>query len=185
MNITYDRLKQVLYFDEELGRFFWNEKIRGIKIGDQAGSFDAHGYGQIRIDGKIYKEHHLVWFYKTGNWPKCQIDHCNHDRRDNRFSNLRECDNLGNHCNRPMQRNNTSGFVGVSFEKNRYAAYITLKGKKINLGRFESIDDAASARKVANELYGFHENHGIGKGISKKVPTLRKEKLKALKEGGE
>lgn len=48
--MTNKRFKEVFWDGKELGRFFWDTKIRGIKIGTQAGSFDAHGYGQIRPD---------------------------------------------------------------------------------------------------------------------------------------
>lgn len=184
--LTHERLKQALWLDPESGRFFWNEKVRGIKIGTEAGSFDAHGYGQIRIDRQIYKEHRLVWFYVTGQWPAGQIDHVNHQRRDNRFENLREVDNAGNHKNRPMQRNNTSGFVGVSFCRRirMYSAYITSEGRRINLGNFKSLDDAVAARVEANKSFGFHENHGTGEGISKDPAAAAKQavkrKLKAL-----
>lgn len=177
-----ERLKELLLYDADDGRFYWKVKVKGRQIGWQAGSFDAHGYGQIRIDGEIYKEHRLVWLYVTGSWPKDQIDHQNHDRRDNRFENLCEASNVTNHLNRPMQATNTSGFVGVSFCKrtNRFAAYITIRGKQNKLGRFEKLEDAIDARKAANEKYGFHKNHGIGYGISRKPAMSNKKGRPAL-----
>lgn len=168
--ITLDRLRELLEYNSEKGRFFWLKSGRGFMTkGAEAGSFDAHGYGQIRIDRQIYKEHHLVWFFHTGEWPDRQIDHINHQRRDNRFENLRLADNMENHRNRPMQRNNKSGFVGVSYDKRGFfKAYVTVAGKHIGLGNFKNIDDAIEARQKANKQYGFHENHGIGLGIGKK-----------------
>jgi hypothetical protein len=171
-----ERLKQVLRYDPTIGRFFWAELVRGKRVGDPAGSFDAHGYGQIRFDGVLYKEHRLVWAFVTGQWPNGQIDHVNHDRRDNRFENLRVVDNAENHRNRPMQANNTSGVVGVSYDRGRYVAYINAKGRKYNLGRFMTVDDARRARSDAMRRMGFHENHGTGQGRSKPA------KLRALKE---
>lgn len=52
-------------------------------------------------------------------------------------------------------RNNTSGHKGVSWSesKGKWEAYITKDRRKINLGRFENIEDAISARKIAEELY--------------------------------
>ena len=173
--ISHSELKRVLWLNEDEGRFYWNIKSRGIVIGQQAGSFDAYGYGQIRYAGKLYKEHRLVWFYINGAWPNGQIDHADHDRRNNKFANLREVNNLENHRNRPMQKNNRSGFVGVSFNKHTssFESYITINGKKKKLGYFEKIHDAITARIEANKLYQFHKNHGSGFGISK-------EKLKDL-----
>lgn len=172
--LTKDRLCELLHFNPDEGRFYWKAKVRGIKPGQQAGSFDAYGYGQVRINRAIYKEHHLVWLWMTGTLPSKQIDHINHDRRDNRPENLREADNVENHKNRPIQNNNKTGFVGVSIDKHGgYVSYITLVGKKIHLGRFKTLSEAIRVRKEANSKYGFHENHGVGYGIPK---------LKALKE---
>lgn len=46
---------------------------------------------------------------------------------------------------------NTSGVRGVSFEKasSKWAAYITVRGKRRFLGRFADYDDAVFARKQA------------------------------------
>ena len=54
---------------------------------------------------------------------------------------------------RKMNRNNTTGIRGVSFitSKQKYRAQITFKGKAISLGDFDSIEDAAEARKQAEE----------------------------------
>lgn len=177
--LTIERLKELLIYDADAGRFFWRVKVKGRRIGQQAGSFDAHGYGQVRIDGEIYKEHRLVWLYVTGAWPKDQIDHQNHDRRDNRFENLREADNHTNHLNRPMQATNTSGFVGVSFNKHieRFEAYITVDKKRHRLGYFDTVEGAIAARSAANLQYGFHANHGIGIGRPSRA------RLRALTKG--
>ena len=174
--ITFERLRDLVNYDAETGRFFWKNSGRGrIKKGAEVGSCDAHGYGQVRIDGRLYKEHHLVWLYHTGEWPERQVDHINHHRRDNRIENLRLADNVENHRNRPKQKNNTSGFVGVSYDKRGfYRAYITVDGKQVRIGNFKKIEDAVEARKMANEQYGYHENHGLGLGVSKPSRQLQK-----------
>lgn len=178
--LTKEKLLDVLRFDEKSGRFFWNVKRRGISVGQEAGSADAYGYGQIRIDGEIYKEHHLVWLYLTGEWPNSQIDHINHQRRDNRPENLRPADNAENHKNRPMQRNNKTGVVGVYKDKlGGYNAYISVDGKRIHLGRFKNIEDAAASRYEANKKYGYHENHGVGFGVSKRNHPLDNRRRQA------
>lgn len=180
--LTIERLKEALWLDEEEGRFYWQIEVRGKRPGWQAGSFDAYGYGQVRLDGILYKEHRLVWFYITGTWLSDQIDHENHSRRDNRFVNLRETNNHTNHLNRPMQKSNTSGFVGVHKDKRNglYKAYVNLHGKRIDLGWHKEIESAIAARMDANQKYGFHENHGIGYGRTKPVtgagPRPRKPK---------
>lgn len=182
--ITQEELKSVLRFQPENGRFYWKVRRRGLVYGQEAGSFDAHGYGQLVINKVNYKEHHLVWLWMTGKLPDNQIDHLNHHRRDNRPHNLREATNAENHWNRPMQRNNTSGFVGVSFKKKigLYEAYITHNAVRIPLGLFKDIDDAIEARKKANIEYGFHENHGKGFGVSKNPVSAKKQAEKRKRD---
>ena len=57
--------------------------------------------------------------------------------------------------NRHIQKNNTSGECGVSFQKNisKWFSYIWLKGKRINCGYYKTIEQAKNARdKKLKEL---------------------------------
>lgn len=178
--LTREMLASVLTFDPEKGRFYWVAGAgRGKPEGKEAGSFDAHGYGQINVFGKVWKEHRLAWLWIYGELPSDQIDHINHDRRDNRPCNLRAANNVENHKNRPMQNSNKSGFIGVHFNKNakKYEAYITVDKVRQKLGYFDNFEDAVAARKAANEKYGFHQNHGatIGRPKHKKLASMLKE----------
>lgn len=92
--------------------------------------------------------------YDTKNFV---IDHINRDRLDNRRSNLRVVDYSMNGFNKGKQSNNTSGHVGVSWEKrrNKWEAHIKINKKKKFLGYFDDIDDAIKARRKAEiEYYG-------------------------------
>lgn len=53
-------------------------------------------------------------------------------------------------------RNSTTGINGVSRRPDgRYRAYINFKRKQVNLGRYDTLEDAAAARKAAESaLYG-------------------------------
>lgn len=50
-----------------------------------------------------------------------------------------------------LQRNNTSGYVGVQIRGNRYIATIGFKGKSYYLGSFCNIDEAIQARQNAEK----------------------------------
>lgn len=54
-----------------------------------------------------------------------------------------------------LQRNNTSGVKGVSYEKssNKWRAFISFKGKRHYLGRFVCKKDAIKARNEAEKKY--------------------------------
>lgn len=57
--------------------------------------------------------------------------------------------------NRKLSRKNRTGVTGVSktIEKSPYRAYIIIKGRKIELGRFKTLGEATKARKEAEDKY--------------------------------
>jgi len=89
------------------------------------------------------------------------IDHENRDRTDCRKQNLRHVTEQTNAINKGKQSNNTSGYVGVSWDKERekWASHIKLNKTKKFLGRFDDLNDAIQARLDAELLYfGFNVN---------------------------
>lgn len=107
----------------------------------------------IRIYGEDCRTHQ--WFSMAqvicGNW----MDHINRNTYDNRKSNLRPCNPHQNSCNKSKQSNNTSGFIGVSWEKDRmkWKASITIDNKERRLGNFVNQEDAIKARLMAELKY--------------------------------
>ncbi len=160
--LTQKRLKEVLKYDPRTGVFTNRRSRIGVTAYKVAGSIKKDGYVCIMIDKKAYTAHRLAWFYMTGEWPKNQIDHINHVRSDNRFSNLREATNEENSRNLKLFSNNRSGFSGVSWNKRHKKWYskITINKKEKFLGSFDKKEDAIKARIEANKKYGYHENHG-------------------------
>lgn len=89
--------------------------------------------------------------------PDCHVDHKNTDTLDNRRSNLRAATCSQNNANRGAQRNNTSGYKGVSwFEKYKcWRATITVRGQWRHLGYFVSkIAAFAVYKKAAQSAFG-------------------------------
>jgi len=118
-------------------------------------------YKALRIKGKHWLAHRLA-FKLMGLEVPPQVDHINGNRQDNRWCNLRPADAKINGRNCKTPERNTSGIMGVTWDKqtNKWKAQITVNGKNINLGRFTDINEAAKVRKKADKLYGFHSNHG-------------------------
>lgn len=88
-------------------------------------------------------------------------DHISGNTLDNRSVNLRSVTTQQNQQNCAVGKNNTSKVVGVGLTpKGRWRAYIFVDYKQIHLGHYDNFEDAVSARKEAEKLYGFHENHG-------------------------
>lgn len=77
---------------------------------------------------------------------KIQVDHINGNPLDNRRCNLRTCTNKQNMMNRFLQKNNTTGYKGVRKSGLKgFRATIQVNNKKINLGSYKTIKEAAIA----------------------------------------
>ena len=81
------------------------------------GSLDKDGYLIIKIKGKQYKAHRLVYAYHNGEFPIMEIDHINRDRTDNRIENLREVNRQSNVDNSTRKVNPDTGVVGIYKDK--------------------------------------------------------------------
>jgi len=89
------------------------------------------------------------------------IDHLNGNGLDNRRENLRACTISENARNRGKDRDNSTGYKGVSWHKQdqKYHAQIRVSGRKIYLGSYADPEEAARAYdKAAKELHGEFAN---------------------------
>lgn len=153
--IAQEQLHKVISYDKDTGHFTWLKCGRGVRPGRRAGTIDVRGYEHIRVEGRTYKAHRLVWLYVHGSLPEAQIDHVNGDCSDNRLCNLRAATNGENQRNRKTFSNSTTGVTGVSWNKRRgkYEAYIKVDGKRKHLGLFDSIERAAAEYSKASKKY--------------------------------
>lgn len=147
----------------------WNTKHAGKEVGsDKKGD----GYIRVALCGKRYFAHRIIMAMHLGREPR-EIDHINGDRTDNRLENLREVTRAENNMNRRRSRANKSGVIGVRFLERigRWQAFIKTAGKEHFLGSYSSFNDAKTARKAAERLLGFHENHGR-EGKKSEIPQI-------------
>lgn len=79
------------------------------------------------------------------------VDHRNGDRLDNRLENLRPSTRSQNKANSGCHTDNRSGYRGVSWETQtgKWRSQLTIRGARINLGRFNNPIDAALAYDAA------------------------------------
>lgn len=169
--LTQSELKSVLKYNKRTGVFTWAKDIGcKMKQGDIAGcNLTLFGitYRSIRMSPKQYLAHRLAWLYIYGEFPKNQIDHINGDGTDNRIVNLRDVTAAENMKNQTIYKNNTSGAVGVRWNKRdrKWRAHINNNKKQIHLGSFDEKSEAVKARKEAEIKFGYHQNHGKEKVI--------------------
>lgn len=83
------------------------------------------------------------------------VDHIDRNGLDCRVANLRPATSMQNARNRKCQYSSISGFKGVGWRKDRgwYSASITIDGKRIWLGHFYDVKDAALAYNTAAIKY--------------------------------
>jgi hypothetical protein len=143
--LTQERLKQLLVYDPDTGVWRWLiAPNHSIKVGQIAGSIRQDGYRQIRVDCLYYFSVPLACFYMTGKWPLEYMDHINWDRGDDRWVNLREATACDNMAHRRIRSNNTSGYLGVSWDntQNKWDARVN----SVHIGWFDDLDEAVAAR---------------------------------------
>jgi hypothetical protein len=88
---------------------------------------------------------------------KVDVDHIDGNKLNNHRRNLRICDRSENLSNRGFQKNNTSGYKGVCFDKraNKWMSQIQHQGRKIHIGYYFTPEEAAHAYDAkARELHG-------------------------------
>lgn len=130
---------------EYLSQFSWHASPR------KSGKVYARGW----VNGKKAYMHHLVldWY----GIPRGKVtDHIDGNGINNTRANLRAATDSQNSCNHgKLRSDNTSGFIGVSFNKKvkKYDSRIYYEGETIFLGYFDDKEDAARARDAAAVKY--------------------------------
>ena len=155
--LTQDRLKELLHYDPDTGRFIWIGSRGGTAAGSRAGARDSHGYIRISICGKLHLAHRLAFLYVVGATPPKDIDHINHVRDDNRWENLRPATRRENAVNTGPRRGNTSGHRGVTWDKlaGKWRAQSRCGGRCVYLGLHTSLEEAAAVADAWRK-----EHHG-------------------------
>lgn len=164
--ITREELLKLLHYDEFTGVFKWRVSRGRVKAGAEAGCIkvneDGKSYRYVRVNGRMYYGHRLVWLILTGQFPNDQIDHLDGDGLNNASVNLRTVTNSENGKNVRKRADNATGVTGVYWDRTyaKWHAQIMLNGKGKHLGYFHNFDEAVAVRKAAEKIHGFHPNHG-------------------------
>lgn len=167
-DITLDELRKVVTYEPTTGYFYrtaWISRLGKLieyPTPKKSCSTTAFGHIQLSISGEHFLGHRLAWFLTYGEWPNV-VDHINGDPGDNRIANLRSGSQAENCQNiRAPKSNNTTGYLGVSFDKarGRYVAAVGLNGKRHVLGRFDTAEQAHRAYVAAKSRLHSHSTIG-------------------------
>ena len=109
------------------------------------------GYCRLETHDKQIGQSILMHWIIVGK----KYDHADRNPLNNRKYNLRVATDVENARNHNKQKNNTSGYIGVSFHsgKNKWSAYIVVDKKRNHLGSFINKDDAIRVRLKAEKQY--------------------------------
>lgn len=158
------------------GRSFYFDKEDFDLIKDFGWYFNNKGYVKARTkDNKSIALHRLVMNVQDNR----VIDHIDHNVVNNCKYNLRIVTRQQNAMNSKISKNNTSGFKGVQFDKNRnkWFALIRVNNKQIHLGYYDNINDAAQARKEAEDKYfGEYSYENSMKLAAQNITKLKEKK---------
>lgn len=145
-DITAQRLRELVSYDEGTGEFTWLVKRGNADLGSIAGYTNSNGYRVIRLDGVRYRAHRLAWFFAHGVWPSENVDHINGDRADNRIANLRDITQAENLQNQKRAHNRSkTGLLGAWPSGKRFHSCVRVNGKYHELGRFDTAEQAHAA----------------------------------------
>lgn len=158
-DISAERVRELFDYEPLTGILRWKVRLsKCVRVGAEAGCVNGGGHKIVRICGKIYLVHRIIWLWVTGFWPREQIDHKNLAGSDNRWENLREATSSQNQHNKGLQKNNRTGIKGVFQDKNKpgvWRAAIMLHGRNKYLGTFYTREEAGIAREAAlKEIHG-------------------------------
>lgn len=151
-NITYKTktYEETVILDEEGYKIINSLKGKWSPV-RKRGSIYFQKRFNTRPGGKIIEMHRYLMGCPKGVY----VDHINQNTLDNRFSNLRIVKNSTNLRNGKLRINNTSGVKGVRFNETRdkWTAAIKVNYRTINLGRFQTKEEAVQARRIAEAKY--------------------------------
>lgn len=152
-------LRECFDYDPETGVLRWRERplshFRGSakrpagqrqqmwntqNAGQIFGHIDDAGYRRGLLDCVRYRAHRIIFKLMTDADP-IEIDHRDQDKRNNRWSNLRNATGIQNRANTGARRHNPLAIKGVQYNGFGYLARI----KTTHLGTFPTPEAAHAA----------------------------------------
>lgn len=146
------------HFKTEMSFKTWNTRFA---LSPALNYVDEHNYRVGALNGKKLRACRVIWKLVYGTDPDI-ILHSDGNTLDNRIEKLSNGTVSENAKDMKKPIDNTSGVMGVSWDKNRnkWQVYINVGTKRKALGRFENFEEAVEVRKNAEIEHEYHRNHG-------------------------
>lgn len=162
-DLSADYAHSLLKYDMIAGELIWKyqhhkrAQWNGRFAGKPAGHRDKSGYTKLRIDGRLYFRHRVIWLLMTGNTPDGEIDHIDRNPTNDAWNNLRIATPSQNSSNQKVRTNKTSSYKGVWWNKRngKWAAAIQSNNVSYHIGYFATEELAYAAYcKESRRLHG-------------------------------
>ena len=142
------------YFEYRDG-ILYSKKRRGYsKVGNKNGCKNFDGYIMIGfLKNRLYA-HRMIFLMHHGYLPET-VDHIDCNKENNKIENLRAATLAQNNLNMPLNKRNTSGVKGVSWNKQNKNWRVTVKvnNKSTYFGSFKNIEDAKIVAEKVREKH--------------------------------
>lgn len=171
--LTAEEIRAIFTYDKEEGILRWKNasgRHGRYPAGSRAGSPNAEGYFQVRVNKQSYRTGRLIWLHVTGEWPKHQVDHKDRNPANDKWENLREATTSQNKANCGKYKTekfscHLKGVQAVQKRKSiRYRAIATKDGVRQHLGYFDTPEEAHAAYlRASEELHGEFAIDGMRK----------------------
>lgn len=141
-------------FEYKNNSLFWKNppKSQQKLFGKKAGHIRKDGYINIKIKGKDYLAHRLIFLMHNGFLPS-EVDH--KTDKSNKIENLRASTKTQNQHNAKTRIDNTSGCKGVTWHKvvKKWYVQIQINGKRQYLGVYNDLELADLVAHEARDKY--------------------------------
>jgi len=156
--------RDISEFKNRQGWISFNRKKAGTVINGTMENGHGKKYYRVKVLGLQQQVHRIIWVMVHGEWPEF-IDHINGNGLDNRLVNIRSVSVTENNRNLRMNKLNTSGHMGVGKLNDRWQAHIWINNTQLNIGIYDTKEEAVAARKAAEKIEKYHKNHGQIRGL--------------------
>jgi hypothetical protein len=168
--LTAKRVRELLDCDPETGTLRWKERpgqrsFNTRLAGKLAGLYcPRDGYWRVRIDGRLYLSHRVVFLHVKGYWPPAFLDHSDGNRQNRAIENLRPASVQQNNQN--LSRRSKKGYPRGCWrdpKAGRWQVHIQAFNKRICVGWFNS--EAAAARAYLDASATLHGTFPLASGL--------------------
>lgn len=151
----YDICHERYLYDPDTGVVTYKTWFKGLKksqVGTPVGSRSVKGYLDVKIFGKSYRLHRIIWLMVTGSFPEGVIDHDNLVKDDNRWLNLKDTSQRLNTLNKL-----TKNKFNVVKSGPRYNVMFSVKGTPTYVCGFQQDNSLEKAQDTGRFLQGLSD----------------------------